>query len=107
MVVHTFNLSTPEAKAGEPKASLVYTVSCRTARGIQRNPVSKTNKQKANNKMGSSELLSSCFQVTHSADPAISPAPCRFYFHPLNSVQWVFLPFRSWVNRGSLKLSHL
>jgi hypothetical protein len=29
----------------EFKASLVYRVSCRTARAIQRNPVSKTNKQ--------------------------------------------------------------
>jgi hypothetical protein len=40
MVAHTFNPSTREAEA-----SLVYKVSSRTARAIQRNPVSK-NKQK-------------------------------------------------------------
>jgi hypothetical protein len=40
VVVHAFNPSTREAEAG-----LVYKVSSRTARAIQRNPVSKTNKQ--------------------------------------------------------------
>jgi hypothetical protein len=50
LVAHTFNHSTWEAEAGrflsEFKASLVYRVSSRTARAIQRNPVSKqTNKQ--------------------------------------------------------------
>jgi hypothetical protein len=50
VVAHTFNPSTPEAKAGgfsEFEASLVYRVSSRTARAIQRNPVLKnqTNKQ--------------------------------------------------------------
>jgi hypothetical protein len=44
MVTHTFNLSTQEAEA-----SLVYRVSPRTARAIQRNPVSK-NKNKQTNK---------------------------------------------------------
>jgi hypothetical protein len=51
VVAHTFNPSTREAEAGgslEFEASLVYKVSSRTARAIQRNPVSKnkqTNKQ--------------------------------------------------------------
>jgi hypothetical protein len=43
MVAHTFNPSTQEAEANE--ASLVYRVSFRTARAIQRNPVSKKTKQ--------------------------------------------------------------
>jgi hypothetical protein len=44
MVVHAFNPSTVEAEAGgisEFVASLAYKVSSRTARTIQRNPVSK------------------------------------------------------------------
>jgi hypothetical protein len=45
MVVHAFNLSTWEAEAGrqisEFETSLVYQVSSRTARAIQRNSVSK------------------------------------------------------------------
>jgi hypothetical protein len=51
MVAHAFNPSTREAEAGgflEFEASLIYKVSSRTARAIQRNPVSKnkqTNKQ--------------------------------------------------------------
>jgi hypothetical protein len=47
--VHTFNPSTQEAEAGgfsEFKTSLIYSWSSRTARAIQRNPVSKqTNPQ--------------------------------------------------------------
>jgi hypothetical protein len=56
VVAHTFNPSTWEAEAGgflsSIESSLVYRVSSRTARVIQRNPVSekkqnqKTNKQK-------------------------------------------------------------
>ena len=47
MVVHAFNPSTREAQAGgfELKASLVYRVIPRTARAIQRNPVSKNQKK--------------------------------------------------------------
>jgi hypothetical protein len=44
VVAYTFNLSTWEAEVGRFlifKASLVYRVSSRTARAIQRNPVSK------------------------------------------------------------------
>jgi hypothetical protein len=44
MVAHAFNPSTRGGRGGqisEFKASLVYTVSSRTARAIQRNPVSK------------------------------------------------------------------
>jgi hypothetical protein len=48
-VAHAFNPSTREAEAGgflKFEASLVYRVSSRTARAMQRNPVSKkTNKQ--------------------------------------------------------------
>jgi hypothetical protein len=47
MVAHAFNPSTQEAEAGRFLASLVYRVSCRTARATQRNPVSK-NKTKQN-----------------------------------------------------------
>jgi hypothetical protein len=47
VVAHAFNPSTREAEAGisEFEASLVYKVSSRTARAIQRNPVSKKNKK--------------------------------------------------------------
>ena len=48
-MAHTFNPSTWEAEAGrisEFEASLVYKVSSRTARAIQRNPVSKKKKKK-------------------------------------------------------------
>jgi hypothetical protein len=47
MVAHAFNPSTQEAEAGgflEFEASLVYRVSSRTARAIQRNPVLKKKK---------------------------------------------------------------
>jgi hypothetical protein len=48
MVAHSFNPSTPEAEAGgfEFETSLVYKVSSRTARAIQRNPVSGKKKTK-------------------------------------------------------------
>jgi hypothetical protein len=47
VVVHAFNTSTWEAEAGGFKASLVYSMSSRIVRAIQRNPVSKqTNQQK-------------------------------------------------------------
>jgi hypothetical protein len=48
MVAHAFNPSTQEAEAGgflEFEASLVYRVSSRTARAIQRNPVLKKKKK--------------------------------------------------------------
>jgi hypothetical protein len=45
VVAHTFDSSTWEA---EFKASLVYRVSSRTARAIQRNPVSKKKQTKQN-----------------------------------------------------------
>jgi hypothetical protein len=47
VVAHTFNPSTWEAETGisEFKASLVYKVNSRTARAIQRNPVSKSRKK--------------------------------------------------------------
>ena len=45
MVVHGFNPSTWEAEV-----SLVYKVSSRTARDIQRNPVSKKKKKKKGKK---------------------------------------------------------
>ena len=49
VVVHAFNPSTWEAEAGrlsEFQASLVYKVSSRTVRAIQRNPVSKNKNNK-------------------------------------------------------------
>jgi hypothetical protein len=50
VVAHVFNPSTWEAEAGrwisEFEASLVYRVSSRTARAIQRNPISKDKKKK-------------------------------------------------------------
>ena len=49
MVVHTFDPRTQEAEAGgsEFEASLVYTVSSKTAKATQRNPVlKKKNKTK-------------------------------------------------------------
>jgi hypothetical protein len=50
LLVHTLNSSTWEAEAGrqifEFETSLVYRVSVRTARAIQRNPVSKKTKNK-------------------------------------------------------------
>jgi hypothetical protein len=52
-VTHAFNPSTWEAEAGrffEFEASLVYRVSSRTARAIQRNPVSKKTKKQTNKK---------------------------------------------------------
>jgi hypothetical protein len=55
VVVHAFNPSSREAGRGrqisEFEASLVYKVISRTSRAIQRNPVSKQNKQTKNNKI--------------------------------------------------------
>jgi hypothetical protein len=49
VVAHAFNPSTPEAEAGRfLRSRLVYKVSFRTARAIQRNPVSEKNKTKQN-----------------------------------------------------------
>jgi hypothetical protein len=53
VVVHAFNPSTREAEAGrfsEFKASLVYKVSSKTARAVQRNPISKNQKRKRKKK---------------------------------------------------------
>jgi hypothetical protein len=53
MVAHAFNPSTREAEAGgflSSEASLVYKVSSRTARAIQRNPVSKKPKKQKKTK---------------------------------------------------------
>jgi hypothetical protein len=51
VVTHAFNPSTREAEADgflSSEASLVYKVSSRTARAIQRNPVSKNQNKKQN-----------------------------------------------------------
>jgi hypothetical protein len=58
-VAHAFNPSTWEAQAGgfEFKASLIYKVSSRTARAIQRNPISKKKKQKQKQKKTKKECL--------------------------------------------------
>jgi hypothetical protein len=50
VVAHLFNPNTREAEAGGfLSSSLVYKVSSRTARAIQRNPVLKNQKQNNNN----------------------------------------------------------
>jgi hypothetical protein len=61
LAAHACNPSTWEAEAGgflssEFEASLVYRVSSRTARAIQRNPVSK-NKNKKQKQTNKKELL--------------------------------------------------
>ena len=56
MVEHAFNPSTQEAETSgflEFEASLVYKVSFRTARAIQRNPVLKNQKKKKSYQSGS------------------------------------------------------
>jgi hypothetical protein len=61
VVVHAFNPSTWEAETGgflSSRPSLVYRVSSRTARAIQRNPVSKKTKKQKQNKI---IRLSRCF----------------------------------------------
>jgi hypothetical protein len=68
VVVHTFNPSTREAEAGgslEFEASLVYKVSSRTARAIQRNPVSKNQNQTKlkQNKTKQTKSPVSCYQM--------------------------------------------
>jgi hypothetical protein len=55
VVAHAFSPSTREAEAGGFLASLVYKVSSRTAKAIQRNPVSK-NKTKQKQKQNKSDL---------------------------------------------------
>jgi hypothetical protein len=65
MVAHAFNPSTQEAEAGrrisEFEASLVYKVSSRTARAIQRNPVSKKKKIRDGDTSRSSFIVQDCF----------------------------------------------
>jgi hypothetical protein len=56
MVAHAFNPNTWEAEAGEflslgVRASLVYRVSSKTVRAIQRNPVLKNQKKKKKKKI--------------------------------------------------------
>ena len=70
MVAHTFNPSTWEAEAGgslEFEASLVYKVSSRTARAIQRNPVSKKQQQQNNNNKKKNTVRNTRGQKTESA----------------------------------------
>jgi hypothetical protein len=72
VVAHAFNPSTWEAEAGkisEFQASLVYTVSSRTARTTQRNPVSKTNKQTNKHKKEGAGVYSSV------VEPSLPPPP--------------------------------
>jgi hypothetical protein len=59
VVTHTFNPSNWEAEAG---GFLVYKVSSRTARAIQRNPVSKNKKQKQKQKLNFQTLLRNNWQ---------------------------------------------
>jgi hypothetical protein len=60
VVAHAFNPSTREAETGgflssEFEASLVYKVSSRTARAIQRNPVSKNQRKRERERLMSQE----------------------------------------------------
>jgi hypothetical protein len=58
VVAHAFNPSTWEAEAGtEFEASLVYKVSSRTAKAIQRNPVSGGNKKTKNFSLRAGEMV--------------------------------------------------
>jgi hypothetical protein len=77
VVAHTFNPSTREGGRGrqisEFQASLVYKVSSRTARGIQRNPVSKkpnqTKPKQNKNKQLFPDVL---FSTSHTAGHTIN-----------------------------------
>jgi hypothetical protein len=60
VVAYAFNPSTPGGRGrqiSEFKASLVYKVSSRTARAIQRNPVSKNQKNQPTNKKNPKDLF--------------------------------------------------
>jgi hypothetical protein len=60
VVAHAFNPSTQDGRGrriSEFEASLVYRVSSRTARAIQRNPVSEKNKTKQNKNPYQASLL--------------------------------------------------
>lgn len=104
MVVHTLNLSTPEAKAGEIKASLVCTVSCRTARAMEKNPVSKPNNK--NGFQGLNSYLHASKSLTLPTEPSPQPRVVFIYFiylhNPFNPIKSVFLTFRRWLNRERL-----
>jgi hypothetical protein len=64
VMVHTFNPSTWQRGRGRQislfKASLVYRVSSRTARAIQRNPVSKNQKPKTKPKQSKRKAENHC-----------------------------------------------
>jgi hypothetical protein len=69
MVAHAFNSSTRGGGGAEFKASLVYKVSFRTAKAIQRNPVSKnqnkTKQNKAKNPTTTKNKSASTFNVPY------------------------------------------
>jgi hypothetical protein len=57
----------------EFEASLVYKVSSRTARAIQRNPVSKKKKKKERERERERETI--CFEPVASKLPSVLPSP--------------------------------
>ena len=59
VVAHAFNLGGRGRRISEFEANLIYKVSSRTARAIQRNPVSKTNKQKQTKKTKADKITTS------------------------------------------------
>jgi hypothetical protein len=72
VVTHAFEPSTQEAEAGwisEFEASLVYKVSSRTARAIQRNPVSK-NQINKNKKTKQKQKPAAKVLVAHALNPS-------------------------------------
>jgi hypothetical protein len=73
-VAHAFNPRRGR-QISEFKASLVYKVSSRTARAIQRNPVSKTNKQTKNNNNKS--------QTKQANKQPLPPKNCLLLLSPL------------------------
>jgi hypothetical protein len=63
----------------EFEASLFYTVSSRTARAIQRNPVSKNKTKQSKNKNKNKQKKEE-YQVLLTPEPSISSSPLVFLF---------------------------
>ena len=84
VVTHSFNPSIQEAEAGgflSSRPSLVYRVSSRTARAIQRNPVSKNKTNKQTNKQKDKVSLSSPDWPQTHCNPPASAFQCCIYRH--------------------------
>lgn len=77
MVVHAFNLSTQQADLCEFQASLVYTVSFRTFKGIMRPSLAISNNSNSNN--NSEQYLIQQYAVSWSVMTGIpnDKTPCQ------------------------------